>query len=440
MERLMQYVWNHRLWPSTDFLTVDGRKIQIIDPGRLNTDSGPDFFNAKVRIGGELWIGNIEIHVRASDWMRHGHHTDPAYDNVVLHVVDTDDAVIKRRTDGTVIPQTVMQCSGSLNSHYQSLVTSSASSLPCSGIISTLDPVFRSGWIDALAFERLNEKADRIETYRTRFTGDWEQAAFITIARALGVGLNGDIFERLAENMPLRIIGRHNDSLLMTEAMVFGMSGLLESAPPTEYADRLKREFNFLKAKFGLEIPQGMIWKMARMRPAAFPHRRLALLSRLLHFSTRFMSRIINIALEENPLERYTSLFALQPEGFWATHYTFSDQAPSTNEKATAPGVGSVTIQTLLINAVVPLLYAYGTAHADHTLTDRAIAMLEQMRPERNSIVRLFTDAGIECGCASHSQGLIQLRRAYCEQRKCLYCRFGHRMLSERVRRQPAVI
>lgn len=438
MEKLMQYVWNHRLWPMENLHTVDGRRIQIIDPGRLNTHSGPDFFNAKVKIGGELWVGNIEMHVAASDWHRHGHGSDPAYDNVVLHVVDRNDTDIRRRSDGAVIPQMVMQCSPDLAAHYSSLVNSAPDHLTCHRELASIEPVYMRQWLDSLCFSRLHAKADRIDAYRAHFDGDWEQAAFIAVARALGVGINGDIFERLAYAVPLRAVGRHNDSLLITEAFVFGQSGLLDSAPNNEYTALLKREYAFLCAKFGLKQPQGMLWKMARMRPASFPHRRLALLSLLLHRSTRFMSRIAAAARVPDPLKAFREMFATSFAGFWADHYTF-DASGAAPLSATAPQVGAVTIQTLLINAVVPLLYAYGTAHSDHQLTDTAVELLQSMPAERNSIVRLFTDAGVPCGNAADSQALVQLRRTFCEERKCLYCRFGHRLLQRRTPRSNKI-
>lgn len=431
MEKLMQYVWNHRLWPLENLHTVDGRRIQIIDPGRLNTHSGPDFFNAKVKIDGELWVGNIEMHVAASDWHRHKHDTDPAYDNVVLHVVDRNDTCIRRRSDGAVIPQMVMQCAPDLSTHYSSLVTDAPSVLTCRAHLTSIEPVFMRQWLDSLCFARLHTKSDRIEAYRKRFGGDWEQAAFITVARSLGVGINGDVFERMACSIPLRAVSRHNDSLLITEAFVFGQSGLLDTAPNNHYTALLKREYAFICAKFGLRQPQGMLWKMARMRPASFPYRRLAFLAQMLHRSARFMSHIAAAGRTAEPLKAFREMFTAPITGFWSDHYTFEDSG-ATSQTATAPQVGAVTVQTLIINAVVPLLYAYGTTHSDHQLTDTAIELLQAMPPERNSIVRMFTDVGVPCCNAADSQALVELRRSYCEERKCLYCHFGHRLLQRR--------
>lgn len=424
----MQYVWGHRLWPSERMSTTDGRRITVLDPGRLNTDAGPDFFNAKVKIDGNTWAGNIEIHVKASDWHRHGHDGDPAYDNVILHVVDTSDTLI-RRPDGSAIPQLQMCCAPDLNRHYSNLISLAPSDIACRSTIAATERVFLRDWLDSLAMERLYEKTDRVEQWAQRFNGDWEQAAFITIARALGSGINGEIFERLAASVPLRMVARHNDSVMMTEAILFGQSGLLDQAPQNDYTEILRREYRFLCAKFSLSRPQGMMWKMARMRPASFPHRRIALLASVLHRSTRFMWRISEVMRDDSPIECFERLFALPPEGFWADHYTFSENTAS-NPSTRTCAVGKQTLNTLLINAVIPISYAYALHSGDTAMADRSLELLHTVPAESNTIVRGFTDAGIPCEDAADSQALIQLRRSYCEQRKCLYCRIGHKVLS----------
>lgn len=430
----MQYVWGHRLWPAGKLVTTDGRRVAVIDPGQLNNNSGPDFFNAKIKIEGETWVGNVEIHMRASDWHRHGHDGDPAYDNVVLHVVDRSDTLIER-PDGSHIPQLEMPCIPDLNRHYAGLINTAPTEIACRETISQSDSVFLRDWLDSLAMERVYEKADRVERWAAFFNDDWEQAAFIGVARALGAGINGDMFERLAMNVPLRVVARHNDSLLMTEAFLFGQSQLLAMAPPNEYADTLRREHNFLCTKFSLKPPQGMLWKMARMRPANFPHRRIALLASILHRSTRLFSRLVEVvkcpADTRNKLMH--KIFALPPEGFWRHHYTFSD---SHSETALSSSVlGPAMLDTLLINGVVPTVIAFANRRGEYKLADAAIDCLHTINGENNTIVRAFKEAGLPCEDAADSQAIIQLRRNYCEQRKCLFCRLGHRTLSSKVAR-----
>lgn len=419
----MQYVWQHRLWPRTLLRTVDGRPVQIIDPGRLNTDAGPDFFNAKIAIAGHTWAGDVEIHVRASDWHRHGHDGDPAYDSVILHVVDRDDAPIVR-SNGETIPQMQMACSPDFYQRYSQLVDRADRDLPCCEAIASMSTLHMTSWLDALAFERLYEKTDTIEARLTRLGRDWDATAYVTLARCLGFGVNGDPFERLATATPLQFLAKHCDSLFTIEALLLGQSGLLENvAVPDSYCLRLKKEYDFMAHKFGLRRPESPGWKMSRMRPANFPHRRIAMLAALLNRNTRLMSMILDIT----SIEQATEIFALPFTGYWADHFTFG--APSAGAGCT---LSRSSVVGLIINAVVPLQYAWGTMRDDRAMTDRAIDLLQSLPAERNTIVQMFQQAGIPARSAFATQALIQLRRAYCEPHKCLYCRIGHRTLSAR--------
>ncbi len=428
MERLMQYVWQHRLWPQSHLHTVDGLPVQIIDPGRLNTDAGPDFFNAKIIIDGHTWAGDIEIHVRASDWHRHGHDNDPAYDSVILHIVDRDDTAIQR-SNGETIPQMQMPCTPDFNRLYSDLVNRADRDIPCAQSIAEMPKIYLADWIESLAFERIYDKTSRIESILNRTDGDWETACYATIARGLGFGVNGDPFERLALATPLMFIGRHCDSLTTIEALLFGQSGLLDQTTPTtdSYAATLQREYAFLAHKFNLRPLQSPGWKMARMRPANFPHRRIATLAAMLHSGTRMMSRLLEI---RTPDDAYL-MFSPSLTGYWANRYSFGAATANTGTP-----LSRTSINGLIINAVVPLQHAYAMAHDDSVLADRSIALLESLPPERNTIVESFASAGLKADNAFTSQGVIQLRRAYCETRKCLYCRIGHRMLAAKCPRK----
>lgn len=421
MERLMQYVWQHRLWPRTHLHTVDGRPVQIIDPGRINTDAGPDFFNAKVKIDGHTWAGDIEIHVRASDWHRHGHDNDPAYDSVILHVVDRDDVPIQR-SNGEVIPQMQMTCTPDFNRKYSHLAENAPHTLPCADSLKSFSPLHVRDWLDSLLFERLYTKAQRYESWLAKSASSWDGAAYIGIARSLGFGINGDPFERLAIATPLIFIAKHCDSLFTIEALLFGGSGLLETAPATDrYVEALKREYSFMAHKFGLRPPQSLGWKMSRMRPANFPHRRIATLAAMLHGGTRLASRM----LEADSLDRVAEIFNPDLSGYWQSHYTFG-----TPGRVTSSRLSKNSINSLAINAVAPLQFAYAMARGNESLADRAVELLHEIPAEQNSIVEMFRRAGIKTQSAAITQGLIQLRRNYCEMRKCLYCRFGHRLLA----------
>lgn len=422
----MQYIWQHRLWQPTDMRTVDGRRVCVLDPGRLNTDAGPDFFNAKVIIDGHTWVGDVEIHVRATDWHRHHHDGDAAYDSVILHVVDKDDTVIHRR-NGEDIPQVCMPCAAEFAHHYSVVTSQSAESLPCAEALAAMPAIYLTDWLENLGYERVYEKAERIDTLLERFDGSWEQACYVTLARALGFGVNGDPFERLALSLPLRFVAKHCDSLTAVEALLFGQSGLLATAPADdEYVSSLKREYAFLAHKFSLTPLACPGWKMSRMRPANFPHRRIAFLASMLHDGFSMLRRMLEIATPQDAMQ------VLNPtlSGYWTHRYTFG------SESARAGATMSKTaINGLVINVVAPIMFHYATTHGNETLRQRAINLLMATPAEQNSKVRVFEAAGLQATDAFRSQALLQLRRGYCEQRKCLYCRIGHRMLAARAKR-----
>lgn len=411
--------------------TVDRRRVTVIDPGQLNANSGPDFFNAKIKIGDEMWAGDVEIHVKASDWHRHGHQDDPAYRSVILHVVGKDDTAITLN-DGRVIPQMRMPCAPDFRHTYDSLVTKAGCGLPCADEIKSLDAIYLHSWLDSLAYERLYAKTDRISGHLSRMAGDWESVCYITLARALGFGVNGDPFEHLAMSLPLQFIGKHSDSQLSIEALLFGQAGFLDKAADDDpYITLLKNEYAFLSHKFSLKRTASPGWKMSRMRPTNFPHRRIAFLASLLFGGFKLMSRII----DATSVDKVRALFNIELAGYWARHYSFNSLLDE--PKATALGRNSVDI--LVINVVVPLLYAYAMNVDSRERADHAINMLHELKAESNSIVAMFASSGIECTDAFTSQALIQLRRQYCETRKCLYCRIGHRMLSKRAKNKDCM-
>ena len=423
----MQFVWQHRLGVDTNTLTADGRRVRIIDQGRLNTDAGPDFFNASVQIGDETWAGNVEIHVRASDWYRHHHDTDPAYDSVILHVVQHDDAPVYRK-NGTVIPQMVMHCSPDAAKRCNMLLNHAPTTLPCVNTIKSLPHIYHTDWLTALAMERLYKKSTRILDIVAQTGGHWEGAAYVTLARGLGFGLNSEPFETLAKNLPLKFLNRHHDELQTVEALLFGQAKLIPDPSDGEnpYASRLRMEFDFMARKFGLS-PVPLSWKMARTRPQNFPHRRLALLAQMIHQGFYLVGKLD----DARTIDDMRGLFNVELTGFWTNNYTFSGKGGGCTPRA----LSRASIDTLIINVAIPLLHARATSRGDLDGMSRCAELLEQLGSEENSIVRLFAEAGVESTDAFTSQALIELRREYCEKKKCIYCRFGHRMLSAEIRR-----
>lgn len=426
MEQLMQYVWQHRLWCSEDMVTNDGRRVRVLDPGTLNTDAGPDFFNAKVEIDGHTWVGNIEIHVRASDWHRHGHDHDKAYDNVILHVVDKDDAPVTRTT-GEPIPQVVLQVSPRFGERYQQLVGANQQ-LPCASQLATVPHLTITEWMEALAFERLHSKVERLQQLYDQYSGNWEEVCYILLARTLGFGINSDALERLARRTPLRLLHKHSDSLLQVEALLLGQAGLLQEHQHDSdpYVQQLCREYAFLANKFTLTPMEAEAWKLFRIRPQNFPYRRIALLAHFVHGGFSLMQRIMEAP--DTPALR--QLFQVELTGYWSRHYTLGHETASATRALSA---GSIDI--VLINMVAPLFYARGEMTDDYPLTERAIGLLEDIKPEQNAIVATFAAAGITATDALTSQALIQLKRNYCDTRKCLFCKIGHRLLSQAAKR-----
>lgn len=425
MEKLIQYVWKHRLWRSEDMVTNTGKKVRVVDPGLLNTDAGPDFFNAKIEIDGHMWVGNVEMHYRATDWKRHHHDSDKAYDSVILHVVAKDDAPV-RRTNGELIPQLVLEVSPQFNADYASLVGATIE-VPCATKIKQVPHLTIVEWVEGLAFERLHGKVERIHQLLDSFNGSWEDVCYVTLARNFGFGINNDAFERLARRTPLRLLGKHSDSVLQIEALLFGQAGMLDAQKPgmDSYYSQLCTEYAFLSNKFQLTPMEKESWKLFRIRPQNFPYRRIAMLAQFIEGGFRMMNRI----LETEGEKEMRALFEVELSGYWTKHYTFGKP----NERATAT-LSRSSIDIILINTVAPLLYAYGELTGNYEMTDKAIKLLEDLRAENNSIVSHFVAYGIDCPDALTSQALVQLKREYCDARKCIYCKIGHHLLSKAAR------
>lgn len=425
MEKLMQYVWKHRLWRSEDMVTNTGKKVRVVDPGLLNTDAGPDFFNAKIEIDGHMWVGNVEMHYRATDWKRHHHDSDKAYDSVILHVVAKDDAPV-RRTNGELIPQLVLEVSPQFNADYASLVGATIE-VPCATKIKQVPHLTIVEWVEGLAFERLHGKVERIHQLLDSFNGSWEDVCYVTLARNFGFGINNDAFERLARRTPLRLLGKHSDSVLQIEALLFGQAGMLDAQKPgmDSYYSQLCTEYAFLSNKFQLTPMEKESWKLFRIRPQNFPYRRIAMLAQFIESGFRMMNRI----LETEGEKEMRALFEVELSGYWTKHYTFGKP----NERVTAT-LSRSSIDIILINTVAPLLYAYGELTGSYEMTDKAIKLLEDLRAESNSIVSHFVAYGIDCPDALTSQALVQLKREYCDARKCIYCKIGHHLLSKAAR------
>lgn len=405
---------------------ADGSVVEVIDPGRHNADSGPDFFNSKVMIDGVRWVGNVEIHVRASDWSRHGHNGDPAYDSVILHVVGISDKRV-RRGDGSVIPQVEVTMPENFYRAY-SLLSEGAASVRCGNLLPQLPGLIVSDWLESLSVERLQQKGNRVADILRSTGSDWEQTCFVLFARSLGFGLNGEPFEWLARSIPLKLLHHHSDNPLQLQSLLFGQAAMLDPSLHIfdEYYQLMCREYYFLARKYGLRPMRPGLWKYARTRPHNFPHRRIAYLAKACEGGFSIFSRILERAGHTEALRQ---IFAWRLDGYWGSHFSFDVEGTKVPAAMTGASVGLI-----LVNAVAPLLYAYGSMRGIPEIAEKGVALLESLPPEDNGIVREWGSLGFAAADALRTQALIHLRKEYCDARKCLYCRFGHHLLGRTAR------
>ena len=404
--------------------TTTGEPVEVIDAGLPNTNAGPDFFNAKLKIGGTLWVGNIEVHTLASDWMRHGHDKDAAYDNVILHVAETVDCEVFR-ANGVPVPQLQLPCPDPVRQRYDELSHAEIYP-PCYSILSSLPKLTVHSWLSALQVERFEQKARVIATRLERCNNHWEDVFFITLARNFGFGLNGDAFEAWASRLPFRAIDKHRDDLFQVEAFFFGQAGLLDEELPDAdgYYLKLQKEFRYLQHKFELSVPMTATqWRFLRLRPGNFPHVRLAQLANLYYKERSLFSRI----MEADTLEAVRKLLPVTTSPYWEEHFNFR-KVSSSREKQ----VGKNAQNLIIINTIIPFLYAYGLHKADELLCERATGFLESLKAEDNHIIRHWSGAGLPVSTAADSQALLQLQKEYCDKKDCLRCRFGFEYLRQK--------
>lgn len=425
MEKILQYAWKWRLYGNSDLRLADGRRFRILDPGSLNQGAGPDFFNAKIELDGFEWAGNVELHIRASDWWRHGHHLDERYSGIILHVVTVDDARLTR-PDGREIPQFVFPLTPGTTELYMRLTADASQPPPvrCFHRLSDIPGLLLTDAMTSAAFERLVQKGRHILEVLRRLDGDAAHTCVVAVARALGFGVNAEPLERTAMALNLNYCARHADDPMQLDALVLGQSGLLSAAPPKpdEYFSRLRDEFAYLSHKYGIKPLPASIWTRGGVRPANSPYRRLAYLARLLPGCHSLLSRIMAVCPDVDAL---CSLFNVEFDGYWAEHYSFG---PASGRDASV-ALGPDSVRLLLVNAVAPLVYAMGVLEGRRELEEQAVGILEALPPENNTYMRDWRRAGIKPGNAFFSQGLLQLRKMYCDCNECLRCRIGNRLM-----------
>ncbi len=422
-EEFLHWLWKNGYYDAGGLCDADGVPIEVLTPGEYNRDAGPDFFSTRLRIGGTEWAGNTEIHINSSDWYRHGHHTDHAYENVILHLVINNDADTFTLSGRRLLNVTIRFDQG-LWDNYVSLINN-PSPLSCHGMIGTVDIPEVKQWLWKLAVDRLIRKGDEVERTVALTRNDWEETLYRRVVRYFGFRVNTGPFELLATRLPLKIIRKHADRLTQVEALLFGTAGLLEETLFREAADDyfnlLAREYRMLRSKYSLQPVEGWLWKFHRLRPANFPTVRIAQLAALLCHSQGLFSRV----LEGYDRHSLGVILGAEASPYWRSHYQFGRVVPAVTGRA-----GRQAVDLLIINAIVPLLFAYGRVRQQQEWCDRAVALLDSLPPETNGVVNDFVRAGLRPGSALASQALLELRNQMCRKQRCLHCPIGSSIIA----------
>lgn len=418
-EEFLHYIWRLKRFDLANLKTIDGLSITILSGGFLNNDAGPDFFQGKIKIGDTTWVGNIEIHIRSSDWNRHNHQYDTAYDNVVLHVVYEHDLEIYN-SQGNTIPTLELnhRIDQSLFDRYLQF-KDNMDWIPCAQHIGKVDKDRINLSMYQVLIERLSDKMDRINELYINVDKDWNRLFYILTARYLVGKVNADAAEMLLLSIPYPIFLKNQDSLQTIEAMLYGQAGMLSDSNDA-YTQELWQEYQFQKHKHGLRsmiIP----WKYMRMRPSSFPTVRIAQLAALVHNHANMFSEI----LDNQNISGWSAKLKVQASEYWDTHYQFHKES-----EYKPKSIGQSTIDNLLINVVSPLCFMYGKKIHDDRFVDQAIHILSKLKPEKNNIVTGWKNLGVEATDALSTQALIQLKTNYCTKNRCLQCSIGHQIMN----------
>lgn len=414
-EKLLQYIWQFQYFNNAGLFTEEGEAIQIIHPGLLNTNQGPDFLDAKIKIGNTIWAGSVELHIHTSDWKNHKHSGDKNYKNVVLHVVWKNDTDLNLLFSTLVLQDKVPKI---LLSRYDELMNAD-SFIPCEKNIHQINSLTWQSWKERILIERLENKTQLIFDYLQKNNNHWEETFWWLLAKNFGIKLNSIAFEKMAQSLSINILAKHKDQIHQTEALLFGQGGLLDAVFADHYPKLLQKEYLFLKKKYNLQkMEASMIF--LRMRPSNFPTVRLAQLAMLVHKSLHLFSKI----KESTEVKNIKDLLNVTANDYWHYHYTFDETTAFKKKK-----LGEQMIDNILINTVIPILFAYGHYHNENQFKDKALQWLEHIAAEKNAIIKGFTFLQVENKTAFDSQSLIQLKNEYCNKKRCLDCSVGNKLI-----------
>jgi len=415
-ERLLQFIWQFQYFNRNELQTTTGELVQLIFPGNFNSNQGPDFSDAKIKIGKTIWAGSVELHLKVSDWKKHNHQGDKNYKNVILHVVwENDNPPVQNSIPVIELHDRVPKI---LLTRYEELMNSQGF-IPCEKNIATVRDITWKAWKERLVIERLLRKSKIAESLLTRNNYHWEETFWWLLARNFGIKVNADAFEQMAVSIPLKLLAKHKNQIHQVEAILFGQAGMLTEKFEEEYPKLLQREYNFLQKKYQLKKIHEPV-HFLRMRPGNFPTIRLAQLAVLITESSHLFSKIKEAASAAE-IKKWLDVTA---NDYWHYHYKF-DEPKSYKKKK----LGDAMVDNIIINTVCPVLFAWGNYHKDQQYKNKALLWLEEIFPENNSITKGFQQLGIENKNACDSQALIELKNEYCNKKRCLDCAVGNAIL-----------
>ncbi len=414
-EKLLQFIWKLRYFEKSSLSTITGETISIMNPGRHNNNQGPDFLEARIRINNTIWVGNIELHVKTTDWKAHGHEADINYDNIILHVVWQHDEDCKPEIPVLELRDRVPKML--LDRYLQWM--NKKEFIPCEKEISLVQPLSWMNWKDRLVAERLHRKSKKIFDLLKETNDHWEEMFWQIIARNFGSPVNNDAFEIMARAIPASVLAKHKNQIHQLEALLFGQAGLLETKFIEDYPIMLQREYLFLKKKY--QLPPNFIQvHFLRMRPGNFPTVRLAQLAMLVHVSVHLFSGI----RESVSLKGIRQMLSVTANDYWHYHYRFDELS-----KYKMKTLGKEMIDNLIINSVIPVLFSYGVIQSEKKYKERALRWLGETSAETNGITKGFERFGLNTQTAHDSQALLELKKEYCDAKRCLECAVGSNLL-----------
>jgi hypothetical protein len=420
-EEFVNYIWQHKLFNFDNLIeSVTSKRIQVIDVGTRNNNSGPDFFNAKIKIKETIWAGNIEVHLKSSDWFKHNHQHDAAYDNIILHVVYLNDTTILRKS-GEPIP--TLEIKNKFNEaileNYEKFI-SNPNWIPCANQLINVDQFTQFAWLESLCIERLGIKSQAIEIELIQTRHDFQEIFYRQLYRSFGFNINGHAFELLAKSMPFQVMSKHIDRNDQVEAFLFGQAGMLNQPFSDAYPVALSKEYKFLSEKYNLKAIDPKLWKFLRMRPSNFPTIRMSQLAKLLQATSGILTGLFEI----KRLTDIKSFFRIEANKYWLDHSDFDK--PS---KPKSIRIGIASIEIILINTIIPFTFVYGKLFNKSNIQEKALMWYEEIKAEKNSIIKNFISHGLKIENAKHSQAALHLKKNYCNYKKCLECRFAHTLI-----------